>query len=164
LYADLLEGESLTFCSQLGVLGGAEGVFPPVPVDGGLEINAIELSIAEEDHVCPRWDYRVDLFQQLHVDLFWEVTFGPLNHDPGDRQSAFPVDHADHQCQALPPDLTAVHSQKQWLAGCEILQQCASIGQEVDLGPNPLILDPAVVLLDSALFLGPIGHLLDDGG
>jgi hypothetical protein len=164
LYTDFVEGESVALCPQLGILGRAADVFPPVGIDSSLEGDTIELSITEEDHVSLFRYYLVDSFQQPHVRLFREMALVPGNDDPSNGQRAFLVDHADHQYQALAPCFAAVYGQEQWAVGSQAFQQCISVGQEVDLSVYPLVLHPAVESLDTALPLGSVRSLASNRG
>jgi hypothetical protein len=87
----------------------------------------------------------------------------PLHDDPGNGQGSFLVDHADHQRQALSPDLTAVYRQEQRALSGETPQQRVRKGQEVDLDIDPPIVDPAGEVFDPTLLLGSIGHLGSNG-
>jgi len=136
-----LKGERFAIGSQLGILGCTAGILPPIAINGGLEGDAIELAVTDENHVSPMGHYPMDAFQQLHVGLFREMPLVPLNDDPGKGQRPFLVDYADHQGQALPSRLTAVHGQEQ-REGRQTGQQGVGVGQEVALSVDALVLDP----------------------
>src|SRR3990172_7981338 len=53
LHAYLVKGEPFTFGSQLAVLGCAAGIVPAVAMQSGLQGDAIELPISDEDHIHP---------------------------------------------------------------------------------------------------------------
>jgi len=111
LHPQLAEGKPVAFGSQLGVLGCTADISPSVAINGGLESDAVEFPVTQENDVRPLRHDLVDLLQQLYMGLFWEMPLASLHHDPANGQSPFLVDHIDHQGQALPSHFTAIHNQ-----------------------------------------------------
>ena len=74
-------------------LGRATDVVPAIGrIEGLLQADAIEFTIAQKDYLRGIGDQRGDLFEQSDMHIFGQVAF---DRDPGYRQGALLIEHID---------------------------------------------------------------------
>src|SRR5450759_178154 len=150
-----------TLLIDLGALGGATHIVPVRLGQKSLQLNTVELAVAQQNQRNVRRQQVLELAQQVHMRLGWKMTFAPLDHDPQQRNGPFVVDQADHQRQAVTSDFTAIDSDGQG-AVSQTGQQLLDKRQHVQLVSHPLVLVPARELLFTAGHFGPRRRFLGD--
>src|SRR2546426_11391649 len=133
-----------------------DDVGPAILLHGVLERGAIELAIAQQHHLRPRRDQRMDLLDQCAMEVFGDMPLLALAHQPRERQGSTLIDHMDHQRHAAAPDPAAIDHQDQPLQG-EMSQQDCGIGDKIHLLGDPGIVHPPGKAFDATLRLGVVG-------
>ena len=163
LYPYFFPGKFAALLTKDRALGGAADIFPTIVVNRSQECDPIEFTIPQKDHLAPFRYQFVNLSQQFNVALLGEMPLFPSNNNPGQGQSPFLVDDADHQGHAATANPAAIHCQDQWSVG-EACQQCFGKGQKVYLGLDTFVFKPTIEFLLAACLLGSIGCLFRHRG
>lgn len=85
LQGDVSNGKLTAFRRDQDVRGRATDVLPACLHDISLQIRAIELTIAQEDHLCIGWHDGLQLFEQFAVEVLRQMPFLGLDDHPCQR-------------------------------------------------------------------------------
>ena len=119
-----------------------------IVLHGLLECGAIELAIAQQHHLRPRWHQLVHLLDQGDMEVFGEMPLLALAYQPRQRQGTSFIDHMEHQRDAPAPDDTASGAQHQRLQG-QRRQQDLRRGDKVAICCDGVVVHPSRTALDT---------------
>src|SRR6266508_3910530 len=142
----------------------AADVLPLSVAQVGLQFGAVKLTIAQEGHSRALWHDLLDLREQLLMHGHTQMTFGPANDYPAERQGTPVIDHTQHQGNAAAPDHTAVDHQLDRLCR-QRLQQLLRHRQKPAVDRLAVVFEPAAKAIDDTLLFGATaGGMVGDRG
>ena len=148
---------------ELSILGGPTDIAQVQELQSGLEFDPIELAITQEDCLAIFRQDGLQLGEQIQMKAFRQVSFTSFDYQPGDGQSSFAIDQADHQGDTLMPDFAPVDDKDQLSDLRQAEQQLAHKGQVIAFIIHTLILYPASVAFDPTVRFGMIGCFASNG-
>ena len=98
------------------------------------------------------------------MQLFRQVPFAAFDHQPDNWQGTLSVEHTDHQRNARMTNFATIHHKYQRPNTGQSVQELPDKRQVVNFKVNLLVLDPATVALDPALWLGSIRRIFRNVG
>src|SRR3972149_10705543 len=162
--AQIAERKQQIVFVELRILGSPTDIPQIQGLQSGLEFDPIELAITQEYRLAIFGQDGLQLGEQIQMKVFRQVSFTSFDNQPGDGQSSFAIDQADHQGDTLMPDFTPVDDKDQLSDLRQAEQQAAHKGQVIAFIIHTLVLDPATVAFDPAVGFGMIGCFASNAG
>src|SRR3972149_5211248 len=101
----------------------------------------------------------MQLLEKLQMQLFRQVPFAALDHQPDNRQRPLSVKHTDHQRNTRMTYFATIHYKNQRPNTGQPVQNLPDKRQVVNIKVNLLVLNPAAKTLDPAFWLGSLRAL-----